>query len=152
MAFQAADPDFEARVRASFGRQAAMKLIGAVLTRVEPGIATIELPYRADLGQQHGFFHGGMVAMIADSAAGYAAYTLFPADSSVLTVEFKLNLDRAGRRRTAGRDRAGKEDRGGRSRSASSRSSRTRAGSATVCALGLETLICLAGRPDAPAG
>jgi acyl-coenzyme A thioesterase PaaI-like protein len=49
MTFQAADPDFEARVRASFGRQGAMKLIGAVLTRVAPGLATIELPYRPDL-------------------------------------------------------------------------------------------------------
>jgi len=92
MAFQPADPDFETRVRASFGRQGIMQLIGAELTRVEPGLATIELPYRATLTQQHGFFHAGMTSTIADSAAGYAAYSLFPAASSVLTVEFKINL------------------------------------------------------------
>jgi len=151
MAFQAADPGFEARVRASFGRQGAMKLIGAVLTRVEPGIATIELPYRADLGQQHGFFHGGMVAMIGDSAAGYAAYSLFPADSSILTVEFKLNLiaPADGELLVA----TGRVKKPGRTLTICEfEVVAHKGGSATVCALGLETLICLAGKPDAPAG
>lgn len=86
------NPDFAARVRASFNRQAAMGLIGAQLTVVEPGRVTIELPVRDDLGQQHGFVHGGVVGMIADSAGGYAAFTLMPADASVLTVEYKLNM------------------------------------------------------------
>jgi len=86
------DADYAARVRASFGRQGAMGLIGAELTRIEPGLVEIELPFRRDLAQQHGFFHGGIVSMIADSAGGYAAYTLFPADSSILTVEYKMNL------------------------------------------------------------
>jgi len=151
MAFQAADPGFEARVRASFGRQAAMKLIGAVLTRVEPGIATVELPYRAELGQQHGFFHGGMVAMIGDAAAGYAAYSLFPADSSVLTVEFKLNLiaPAGGERLVA----TGRVKKPGRTLTICEfEVVAHKGGSAIVCAVGLETLICLAGRPDAPAG
>jgi uncharacterized protein (TIGR00369 family) len=151
MAFQAADPGFEARVRASFGRQGAMKLIGAVLTRVEPGIATIELPYRADLGQQHGFFHAGMTAAIADSAAGYAAFSLFPASSSVLTVEFKINLiaPADGERLVA----TGRVKKPGRTLTICEfEVVAHKGGSATVCALGLETLICLAGRPDAPAG
>ena len=151
MSFQPTDPGFEARVRASFGRQAAMKLIGAVLTRVEPGIATVELPYRAELGQQHGFFHGGMVAMIGDNAAGYAAYSLFPADSSVLTVEFKLNLiaPADGERLVA----TGRVKKPGRTLTICEFEVVARkGGSATVCAVGLETLICLAGRPDAPAG
>lgn len=86
------DPDFAARVRASFARQAAMGLIGAELTAIEPGRVTIELPVRDDLTQQHGFVHGGIVGMIADSAGGYAAYTLMPADASVLTVEYKINM------------------------------------------------------------
>lgn len=151
MALQAADPGFEARVRASFGRQPAMKLIGAVLTRVEPGIATIELPYRADLSQQHGFFHAGMTAAIADSAAGYAAFSLFPAASSVLTVEFKINLiaPADGERLVA----TGRVKKPGRTLTICEfEIVAEKAGKATTCALGLETLICLAGRSDAPPG
>ena len=86
------DPDFAARVRASFGRQQAMDLIGAELVKVEAGLCEIRVPYDPKITQQHGFVHGGIVGMIADSAGGYAAYTLFPADSSILTVEYKLNL------------------------------------------------------------
>ncbi|NWG88175.1 MAG: PaaI family thioesterase [Hydrogenophilaceae bacterium] len=92
MAFTPLDPDFERRVRTSFARQAAMGLIGATMTAVEPGRCIIELPVRGDLTQQHGFVHGGIVGMIADSAGGYAAFTLMPADSSVLTVEYKINM------------------------------------------------------------
>jgi uncharacterized protein (TIGR00369 family) len=79
-------------VRDSFARQAAMTLIGAQLTEVRPGACTIELQVRPDLTQQHGFVHGGIVGMIADSAGGYAAFSLMPADASVLTVEYKINL------------------------------------------------------------
>ena len=86
------NPDFEARVRASFARQAAMSLIGARITTVEPGHCVIELPVRDDLTQQHGFVHGGVVGMIADSAGGYAGFTLMPANASVLTVEYKINM------------------------------------------------------------
>jgi uncharacterized protein (TIGR00369 family) len=90
--FTALNPDFESRVRDSFARQAAMRLIGARLATVEPGRCIIELPVRDDLTQQHGFVHGGVVGMIADSAGGYAGFTLMPADASVLTVEFKINM------------------------------------------------------------
>lgn len=90
--FQPADADFAERVRGSFARQSIMGLIGAELARVEPGLVEILLPYREDLCQQHGFFHAGVTATIADSAGGYAAFTLFPAESSVLTTEFKINL------------------------------------------------------------
>jgi uncharacterized protein (TIGR00369 family) len=90
--FTALNPDFESRVRDSFARQAAMRLIGARLTTVEPGRCIIELPVRDDLPPQHGFVHGGVVGMIADSAGGYAGFTLMPADASVLTVEFKINM------------------------------------------------------------
>ena len=90
--FQPRDPGYAERVRASFALQQAMSLIGAELPVVEPGYTEIHLPFKAEISQQHGFIHGGVVGMIADSAAGYAANTLTPADTSVLTVEYKMNL------------------------------------------------------------
>src|SRR3546814_4349953 len=82
--FHPADPGFEARVRDSFGRQPAMRLIGATLGLVAPGLCEVELPHDPQITQQHGLIHGGVVGMIADSAGGYAAYSLFPADSTVI--------------------------------------------------------------------
>ena len=76
----------------SFAEQTVMALIGATLTRVEPGVIEITLPYRTDLTQQHGYVHAGIITTIADSACGYAAYTLMPSGSDVLAVEFKANL------------------------------------------------------------
>jgi uncharacterized protein (TIGR00369 family) len=90
--FSAADADFGERVRESFARQQLMHTLGASLMRVEPGIVEIELPYRTDLTQQHGFLHAGVVAAVLDSACGYAAFSLMPADAAVLSVEFKVNL------------------------------------------------------------
>lgn len=87
-----ADPAFAARVRASFARQPFMATLGGLLTRVDPGEVDIELPFRDDLTQQHGYLHAGVVAALADTACGYAAFTLMPADAAVLSVEFKLNL------------------------------------------------------------
>jgi uncharacterized protein (TIGR00369 family) len=84
--------DFAKAVASNFAQQPVMNLIGARLTRVEPGIVEIELPFRADLTQQDGYLHAGVITTVADSAAGYAAYTLMPADSRVLSIEFKVNL------------------------------------------------------------
>ena len=92
MSFEVRDPDYEARVRESFGRQAFMATLGARLARVEPGLVDIALDHRRDLTQQHGFLHAGTLAAVADSACGYAAFTLMPADVGVLAVEFKINL------------------------------------------------------------
>jgi len=86
------NPSFDREVEDSFRRQPIMKLIGARLCLVEPGVVEITLPYRTDLVQQNGYLHAGIVTTIADSACGYAAYTLMPAGSNVLSVEFKLNL------------------------------------------------------------
>jgi uncharacterized protein (TIGR00369 family) len=86
------NPRFAEDVAASFKRQAIMTLIGARLALVEPGVVKIVLPYRADLTQQNGYLHAGIVATIADSACGYAAFSLMPPGASVLSVEFKLNL------------------------------------------------------------
>jgi uncharacterized protein (TIGR00369 family) len=90
--FDPRDPDFESRVHASFARQAAMSTIGASLRAVTAGHVVIEMPFDAALTQQHGFLHAGMVATALDSACGYAALTLMPADAGVLTIEFKINL------------------------------------------------------------
>jgi len=90
--FEAPNPDFAARVQASFARQRIMALLGAALERIEPGECEIRLPFKNDLCQQHGFFHGGVIGTIADSAGGYAGFSLMAQDSSVLTVEYKLNL------------------------------------------------------------
>jgi uncharacterized protein (TIGR00369 family) len=84
--------DFAARVRDSFARQGAMALIGAKLSHVAPGAVDIAVDFRPELSQQHGYFHGGIVGTAADSAGGYAAFSLMPADASVLTVEYKMNL------------------------------------------------------------
>ena len=89
---KARNPSFAKEIEQSFAKQTIMGLIGAELTRVEPGLVEITLPYRADLAQQHGYLHAGIVTTIADSACGYAAYSLMPPDSEVLSVEFKVNM------------------------------------------------------------
>ncbi len=141
------DADFAARVRASFARQGVMKLINATMTRVEPGLVTIELPFRDDLTQQHGYFHAGITSTIADSAGGYAGFTLFPAASSVLTVEYKMNLlaPAEGERLVA----TGRVRKSGRTLTVCELEVVAfKNGAGTLCALGMQTLICLHGRPD----
>jgi uncharacterized protein (TIGR00369 family) len=89
VSFQAKNPDFEAVVRDSFARQPFMALVNAAVT---PGVCELTVGHQNALTQQHGFFHGGLVVSIADSAAGYAAYSLFPKQSTVLTVDLKTNF------------------------------------------------------------
>ncbi|WP_395448023.1 PaaI family thioesterase [Aminobacter sp. UC22_36] len=85
-------PDYDERVRASFARQSVMRTIGAELTLVTPGIIEIEMPFSAQLTQQHGFLHAGVISTALDSACGYAAFSLMPENAGVLTIEFKVNL------------------------------------------------------------
>jgi len=92
MTRQATNPAFADEIRQSFAKQTIMGLIGGELTLIEPGVVEISLSYRPDLTQQHGYVHAGIVTTIADSACGYAAYSLMPPDSDVLAVEFKVNL------------------------------------------------------------
>lgn len=87
-----AAPDVRARIEESFGRQGLMRLLGARLDHVGPGLVRIVLPSRPEVSQQHGYVHAGATSAIADSAGGYAALTLFPEGSEVLTVEYKINL------------------------------------------------------------
>jgi uncharacterized protein (TIGR00369 family) len=97
MAHTALNPSFVEEIRQSFARQSVMQLIGAELGQIEPGLIEIKLPYRSDLAQQHGYLHAGIVSTIADTACGYAAFSLMPAGSEVLSVEFKVNLLRPAR-------------------------------------------------------
>jgi uncharacterized protein (TIGR00369 family) len=91
------DPNFEGRVRDSFARQTFMTTLGARLVLVTPGEVVLHLPWRSELGQQHGVLHAGVIASIADSACGYAALSLMPAGAGVMSVEFKMNLLAPGR-------------------------------------------------------
>jgi uncharacterized protein (TIGR00369 family) len=90
--FTPADTDYAARIRSSFARQTVMTTLGAALGRIAAGEVEIALHSRPDLVQQHGFLHAGILATVLDSACGYAAYSLMPADAAVLSVEFKINL------------------------------------------------------------
>ena len=94
MNWKPSNPAFADEVRQSFAKQSIMELIGGELIRVDPGVVEIELSYREDLTQQDGYVHAGIITTIADSACGYAAYTLMPVESEVLAVEFKVNLMR----------------------------------------------------------
>ena len=144
-AFAPANPDYEARTRASFARQGVMAFLGATLERVEPGVVEIALPFRPELSQQHGFFHAGVISTIADSAGGYAAFSLFPADAGVLTVEFKVNLLAAadGERAVA----VGRVVRSGRTLTVTTFDVHVeKAGRRTHCATGMQTLMALVGR------
>ncbi len=90
--FQPRDPQFATRVAQSFDEQAVMRTLNATLKQVAPGEVQIELPYQPSLTQQDGFLHAGISSTIMDSACGYAAFTLMPAEARVLTIEFKINL------------------------------------------------------------
>ncbi len=141
--------EFAAQVRASFERQPFMTLIGAELTRVEPGLCEIALPHRDDLTQQHGFIHGGAVGAIVDSAMGYAGYSLAPPGSSVLTVEYKLNLVAPGDgERLIAR---GAVVRPGRTLTVTRGDVyAVKNGVETLCATATQTLMILVGRDDGP--
>ena len=147
--FSIADEKFETRVRESFGRQGLMKHLGAELVEVEPGQATIRVTFRDELTQQHNYFHAGVSGAIADSACGYAAYTLMPTGSSVLTVEYKMNLlaPAEGDELTA----RARVLRSGRTlKVCAADVYATKNGKGVHCATMLATIMCLAGKSDHP--
>ena len=122
-----------------------MTLLGAELERVEPGLVQIGLAFRPELSQQHGFFHAGILSTIADSAGGYAGFTLFPEEAGVLTVEFKINLLAAadGERAIA----VGEVIRSGRTLTVCRLDAFVEKGhKRTHCATGMQTLMSLVGR------
>ena len=149
--FEPRDPDWDKKVRDSFARQTVMTTIGARIAALRPGWCEIELPFRRDLCQQHGLLHAGITTTIADSAAGYAAFSLMPRGSSVLTVEFKVNLMApAAGDVFLGRGRVIKP---GRTLLAVEAEVIARGpdGEKTVAQM-LATMMCLADKADAPAG
>jgi uncharacterized protein (TIGR00369 family) len=139
------DPHFATRVRESFGRQKAMALIGASLTRVAAGEVDIALPYRDDLTQQKGFIHGGILGMIADTACGYAAFSLMPAGGSLVTVEYKMNILKPGRGKLVAQ---GKVIRSGRTLTVAR--AEVYADDGAHVATMLQTLMALPDTPDRP--
>ena len=145
MAFEPADANFEKRTRDSFAKQGIMSHLGATLEVVQPGHVEISLPFRPELSQQHGFFHAGVISTIADSAGGYAGFTLFTEDAGVLTVEFKINLLAAadGERALA----VGEVIRSGRTLTVCRLDAFVeKKGKRTHCATGMQTLMSLVGR------
>ena len=141
----APDPAFATRIRESFARQKAMALIGARLARVEAGDVEVALPFRDDLTQQKGFIHGGIIGMIADTACGYAAFSLMPAGGSLVTVEYKMNILKPGH----GALRAhGKVIRPGRTLTVARAEVYAEDGSHVATML--QTLMALPDRPDRP--
>ena len=90
--FEPIDPNYDTRVRDSFARQKAMQSLGIVIERLAPGDIELGMPYAEAYTQQHGFMHAGIITAALDSACGYAAFSLMPADADVLTIEFKTNL------------------------------------------------------------
>lgn len=148
--FSTPNPDFVARVQDSFARQRFMAMLGARLSGVRAGHCEIALDYRPDLSQQHGYFHGGVIGALADNAGGYAAFTLAPADASILTVEYKLNIVAPGDgTRLIARGQVAKPG-------------RTlvickvdvaveKDGHEKLCAIALMTLMLMAGKSDGPA-
>lgn len=149
--FEPGSPDFERLVRDSFARQGFMATLGAELLRVEPGRVEIGVPYSDGLSQQHGYFHGGAMGAIADSAAGYAGFSLMPSGSTVLTVEYKMNIVAPGRGQLL--IARGEVIRPGRTLTTSRADVfAVDGGAETLCATMLQTLMCLAAAPHRPAG
>jgi uncharacterized protein (TIGR00369 family) len=145
--FTPANPEFESFIRTSFRRQGFMAHLGAELTKVAPGRIEIRVPFDPRLTQQHGFFHGGVMATIADVAAGYAGNSLMAPEDSVLTVEFKINIVAPGEGEAL--IARGEVIRAGRTLTV------TRAdvfvvnrGRETLCATALQTLMRMAGKAE----
>lgn len=152
MSAGALDPAAERRCRESFARQAFVLHLGGAMEALAPGRAMLRLPFRPELAQQHGFFHAGALTTLADTAAGYAALTLMPEGSAVLTVEFKLNLLRPARGAAAvARAEVLKP---GRTLMAVRADvfCATDDGKEELAATMLTTMMCVQNRPDVPAG
>jgi len=139
------DPEFASRIRESFGRQKAMALIGASLRKVEAGEVEVALPFRDELTQQKGYIHGGVIGMIADTACGYAAFSLMPAGGSLVTVEYKMNILKPGRGALVAH---GKVLRPGRTLTVARAEVYAQDGSHVATML--QTLMALPDRPDRP--
>lgn len=147
--FRPDNPDFAAVVRASFARQGLMQALGITLVEVAPGRCVLEAAADPRLTQQHGRFHGALIGAMLDCAGGYAAHSLMPPGSEVLTTEYKINFLAAaeGERLIA----RGRVIRPGRTLTVAMAEAFCRAnGTERLCAVMLQSLIRVpAGRPPA---
>ncbi len=94
--FEARNPEFEAITRDGFARHGLMAHLGVEMVTVEPGFIELQVDHRSELTQQHGYFHGGVMGAMADTACGYAAFSLTDPGATVLTVEYKMNMTAPG--------------------------------------------------------
>ena len=148
--FKTRNPEFAKRVAESFQRQSFMTTLGAELSDVQAGSVEIQLPYRDDLCQQHGYFHGGVIGTLADNAGGYAAFSLMAAEDSVLTVEYKMNIVAPGDGEML--VARGRVLRAGRTLTVCQADVfALKAGKEKLCATALCTLMTMAGASDGPA-
>jgi uncharacterized protein (TIGR00369 family) len=149
--FEPRNPDFEVATRESFARQGLMAHLGIEMLEVLPGFVELQVPFSETLTQQHGHFHGGVMGAIADSAAGYAAFTLTPPDSAVVSVEYKINMTAAGDgERLIAR---GTVKRAGRTLIVTSADVFVdKAGTQSLCATILQTIMVLPANETRPAG
>ena len=92
MNYEVQNPNYEAEIRASFAKQGLLKHLGAEFVDIQPGRVSLKLPFSENLTQQNGFFHAGAITSIVDVACGYAAFSLMPPNSAVLSIEFKENF------------------------------------------------------------
>lgn len=133
------NPDYAQAVRDAFARQPFMHHLGAEIADIRPGMVEIHLPFRAEMGQNHGFFHGGVIGALCDVAGGFAGFSLLPAGASILTVEYKLNFVAPGHgERLVGRGRVIRA--GGTLIVTEIEIFAVAEGIETLCAIGLQTL------------
>ncbi len=90
--WQPSDPDYVEKVRASFAKQGLMRHLGIHISELAPGACVLAVAAAPDLEQQAGYFHGGLISALLDTAGGYAGLSLMPAGSEVLSTEFKINF------------------------------------------------------------
>jgi len=144
---EAAAAGMARRIHESFSRQGLMRHLGAQVVHVEPGKVRLRLPFATQLTQQHGFFHAGATSAIADTAGGYAGLSVFPPESSVLTVEFKINLVAPAQGDAL--EAVGRVVRAGKTLTVCDLKVYALNGATRVLvALGQQTLICLHNTPD----
>jgi len=143
--FQPQNPEFAAVVRASFARQGLMRALGIELADIGPGTRVLEAAAHSSLTQQQGFFHGALIGAMLDCAGGYAAYSLMPPGTDVLTTEYKVNfVAAADGERLISRGRVIKPGR--KLTVASAEAFCRRDGEETLCAVLLQSLICIPAR------
>jgi len=142
------NPDYAAVVGASFAKQGLMQALGIELAEVAPGRCVLVAGHDPGLLQQHGYFHGALIGAMLDSAGGYAGYSLMPAGSEVLTTEYKVNFVAAAEgERLVVRAKVVKP---GRTITVTTAEAFClRDGVERLCAVMLQSLICLPARSEA---